>query len=71
MCTAIMRSLRRELVEMKLLRRKSDCSEYRKLAARPNEEQRVVIQAWRMQARQPVRQLALSRRSAAPRPPVI
>lgn len=64
-------TLRRELVEMKLLRRKSDCSEYRKLAARPNEEQRAVIQAWRMQARQPVRQLALSRRSAAPRPPVI
>lgn len=54
-------TLRRELVEMKLLARKSDCSEYRKLAARPDAEQRAVIQAWRTQAREAQR----PRRSAA------
>jgi hypothetical protein len=40
-------TLRRELVEMKLLARKSDCSEYRKLPARPADEARALIQAWR------------------------
>jgi hypothetical protein len=40
-------TLRRELVEMKLLARKSDCSAYRKLAARPTDEVRALIQAWR------------------------
>jgi hypothetical protein len=40
-------TLRRELVEMKLLSRKSDCSEYRKLPARPDDEARALIQAWR------------------------
>jgi len=44
-------TLRRELVEMKLLTRKSDCSEYRKLAALPGEEVRALIQAWRHLAR--------------------
>ncbi|MBC8057519.1 MAG: DUF2087 domain-containing protein [Rhizobiales bacterium] len=43
-------TLRRELVGMKLLARKSDCSEYRKLAARPNAEVRTLIQAWRRAA---------------------
>ena len=40
-------TLRRELVEMKLLARKSDCSEYRKQPARPSNEVRALIQAWR------------------------
>lgn len=40
-------TLRRELVEMKLLTRKSDCSAYRKLPARPTDETRALIQAWR------------------------
>jgi hypothetical protein len=40
-------TLRRELVGMKLLARKSDCSQYRKLAARPDDEVRALIQAWR------------------------
>lgn len=44
-------TLRRELVEMKLLTRKPDCSEYRKLAAKPDEEVRALIQAWRGLAR--------------------
>lgn len=43
-------TLRRELVGMKLLARKSDCSEYRKLAARPDDEVRALIQAWRRAA---------------------
>jgi hypothetical protein len=44
-------TLRRELVEMKLLARKPDCSEYRKLAAQPVDEVRALIQAWRTLAR--------------------
>ena len=40
-------TLRRELVNHKLLARKSDCSEYRKLAARPNDEVRALLTAWR------------------------
>jgi hypothetical protein len=40
-------TLRRELVEMKLLTRKRDCSAYRKLPARPDDEVRALIQAWR------------------------
>jgi len=40
-------TLRRELVEMKLLARKPDCSEYRKLSPRPGNEIRALIQAWR------------------------
>lgn len=43
-------TLRRELVGMKLLARKSDCSEYRKLAARPDDEVRALTQAWRRAA---------------------
>jgi len=43
-------TLRRELVEMKLLARKSDCSEYRKVAARPTDEVRALIQSWRRQS---------------------
>jgi len=40
-------TLRRELVNMKLLARKSDCSEYLKQLPQPNDEVRALIQAWR------------------------
>ncbi len=40
-------TLRRELVNHQLLTRKSDCSEYRKLPARPDDETRALIAAWR------------------------
>jgi hypothetical protein len=40
-------TLRRELINHKLLTRKSDCSEYRKLPARPDPEVRALLQAWR------------------------
>ena len=40
-------SLRRELVEMKLLGRESDCSRYWKEARRPDPEVRTFLQAWR------------------------
>ncbi len=45
-------TLRRELVNHRLLARKSDCSEYRKLPARPDDEVRVLLTAWR--ARSPM-----------------
>ncbi len=44
-------TLRRELVNHRLLSRKSDCSEYRKLPARPDDEARALLQAWRLQRR--------------------
>ena len=44
-------TLRRELINHQLLTRKSDCSEYRKLAARPDDETRALLQAWRVQRR--------------------
>jgi hypothetical protein len=40
-------TLRRELINHLLMARKSDCSEYRKLAARPDDEARALIAAWR------------------------
>jgi hypothetical protein len=40
-------TLRRELVNHRLLSRKSDCSEYRKVAARPDEEVKVLLASWR------------------------
>ena len=40
-------TLRRELVNHKLLSRKSDCSDYRKLARRPDAEARALLAAWR------------------------
>ncbi|MBL8288310.1 MAG: DUF2087 domain-containing protein [Rubrivivax sp.] len=40
-------TLRRELVNHRLLTRKSDCSEYRKLAARADDETRALLHAWR------------------------
>lgn len=49
-------TLRRELVDHRLLTRKSDCSEYRKLAARPDDEVRALLHAWRQRTRaQPTR----------------
>lgn len=44
-------TLRRELVNHHLLARKSDCSEYRKLPARPDDETRALLGAWRVQRR--------------------
>jgi len=44
-------TLRRELVNHHLLERKSDCSEYRKLAARPDPEARALLTAWRARQR--------------------
>ena len=43
--------LRRELVDQRLLARKSDCSEYRKLPARPDPEARALLSAWRARQR--------------------
>ncbi len=44
-------TLRRELVDHRLLARKSDCSEYRKLPARPDAETRALLTAWRARQR--------------------
>ena len=44
-------TLRRELINHRLMTRKSDCSEYRKLPARPDPEARALLQAWRLQRR--------------------
>jgi hypothetical protein len=44
-------TLRRELVNHQLLTRKSDCSEYRKLPARPDPETRALLTAWRARSR--------------------
>ncbi|WP_242481174.1 DUF2087 domain-containing protein [Rubrivivax gelatinosus] len=60
-------TLRRELVNHRLLARKSDCSEYWKLPARPDTEAQALVAAWR--ARRPVpsarREMAVEER---PRP---
>ena len=45
-------TLRRELINHRLMTRKSDCSEYRKLPARPDEEARWLLRAWRERLRQ-------------------
>ncbi|MBI3367979.1 MAG: DUF2087 domain-containing protein, partial [Burkholderiales bacterium] len=45
-------TLRRELINHQLMTRKSDCSEYRKLPARPDAEARTLIVAWRQLRRQ-------------------
>ena len=44
-------TLRRELIDHQLFARKSDCSEYRKLPARPDEETRALLAAWRARER--------------------
>lgn len=50
-------TLRRELINHRLMTRKSDCSEYRKLPARPDDDARALLNAWRAHVR------------SAPRPP--
>ena len=45
-------TLRRELINHRLMARKSDCSEYRKLAVRPDDDTRALLHAWRAQVRQ-------------------
>ena len=54
-------TLRRELINHRLMTRKSDCSEYRKLALEPDDEVRALLQALRSSARTPAR-----RRTARP-----
>jgi hypothetical protein len=44
-------TLRRELVNHRLLTRKDDCSEYRKLPARPDDETRALLHAWRARSK--------------------
>ena len=44
-------TLRRELINHRLMSRKSDCSDYRKLPAEPDAEARALLQAWRLQRR--------------------
>ena len=44
-------TLRRELINHKLMSRKSDCTDYRKLPARPDAETRALLQAWRLRQR--------------------
>lgn len=44
-------TLRRELVNHHLLGRKSDCSEYRRLPARPDSEVRALLAAWKARRR--------------------
>jgi hypothetical protein len=44
-------TLRRELIDHRLMTRKSDCSEYRKLPARPDDETRWLLRAWRERTR--------------------
>lgn len=44
-------TLRRELVNHKLLARESDCSAYWKLPAQPDDEARALLQAWRLRQR--------------------
>jgi hypothetical protein len=45
-------TLRRELINHRLMTRKSDCSEYRKLPVRPDDETRALLAAWRAMRRQ-------------------
>jgi hypothetical protein len=52
-------TLRRELINHRLLTRKSDCSEYRKLPARADAETRWFLHAWRQR-------LAAARRATRP-----
>jgi hypothetical protein len=71
-------TLRRELINHRLMTRKSDCSEYRKLPARPDDDARALLKAWRAAVRQaerpprvvredaPIRRAA--QRNAAERP---
>jgi len=40
-------TLRRELINHRLMSRKSDCSEYRKVSAQPDDEVKALLAAWR------------------------
>lgn len=51
-------TLRRELINHRLLARKDDCSEYRKLPARPDAEVRALLAAWRARQRQTLSSVA-------------
>ena len=53
-------TLRRELINMRLLERKPDGSEYRKVAARPDAEAMALLRALRTRQRQPVRRPLVS-----------
>ena len=44
-------TLRRELINHRLMARESDCSAYRKLPARPDDEARALLTAWRARSR--------------------
>lgn len=44
-------TLRRELIDHRLMSRRSDCTEYRKLPVVPDDEARALLQAWRAQRR--------------------
>lgn len=44
-------TLRRELINHRLMSRRSDCTDYRKLPARPDDETRTLLTAWRAQQR--------------------
>jgi hypothetical protein len=71
-------TLRRELINHQLMARKSDCSEYRKLPARPDDETRALLAAWRAMVRDtprparvvrddaPIRRRAAGAASASP-----
>ena len=58
-------TLRRELVNHRLLARKSDCSAYWKLPARPDDEVRSLLSAWRALRHAEPSAAASSRRAAA------
>jgi hypothetical protein len=45
-------TLRRELINHRLMSRQSDCTDYRKLPARPDDETRALLTAWRARFRQ-------------------
>jgi hypothetical protein len=59
-------TLRRELVNHQLLARKSDCSDYWKLPARPDDETRALLTAWRARQRNPPPAKVRKARPAAP-----
>ncbi len=45
-------TLRRELINHRLMSRQSDCTDYRKLPVRPDDETRALLTAWRARYRQ-------------------
>ena len=61
-------TLRRELINHRLMTRKSDCSEYRKLALEPDDEVRSLLQALRASARTRTRRRTARPPRELPRP---